>query len=542
MSIYDTLNEPQREAVFQTEGPLLILAGAGSGKTRVLTHRIAYLIEEQGVNPWNILAITFTNKAAGEMRDRVDQLVGFGSESIWVSTFHSMCVRILRRHIELLGYDTNFTIYDTDDQKTLMKDVCKLLEIDTKRFRERALMSAVSQAKNELITPEEFRLNAGGDFAQRKIADVYEEYEKQLRANNALDFDDLLFKTVQLFQTQKDVLEYYQERFRYMMVDEYQDTNTVQFELIRLLAAKYRNLCVVGDDDQSIYKFRGANIKNILNFEKVFEDAKVIKLEQNYRSTQNILNAANAVISNNVGRKAKTLWTDNDEGDKIRFRQFDTAYDEAEFIVDDIREQVDRGNGTYNDNAILYRTNAQSRIFEEKFVTANIPYKIVGGINFYARREIKDLLCYLKTIDNGKDDLAVRRVINVPKRGIGLTSINRVQDYAAAYDIGFYDALLSADAIPNIGRGLSKLESFVALIEHFKVDAKDMTLSDLMQEILDVTGYIDSLMAEGPEEAEARIENIDELRSKIATYEETCEERTGYVEWISGRGCAGCGY
>ena len=539
MSIYDTLNEPQREAVFQTEGPLLILAGAGSGKTRVLTHRIAYLIEEQGVNPWNILAITFTNKAAGEMRDRVDQLVGFGSESIWVSTFHSMCVRILRRHIELLGYDTNFTIYDTDDQKTLMKDVCKLLEIDTKRFRERALMSAVSQAKNELITPEEFRLNAGGDFAQRKIADVYEEYEKQLRANNALDFDDLLFKTVQLFQTQKDVLEYYQERFRYMMVDEYQDTNTVQFELIRLLAAKYRNLCVVGDDDQSIYKFRGANIKNILNFEKVFEDAKVIKLEQNYRSTQNILNAANAVISNNVGRKAKTLWTDNDEGDKIRFRQFDTAYDEAEFIVDDIREQVDRGNGTYNDNAILYRTNAQSRIFEEKFVTANIPYKIVGGINFYARREIKDLLCYLKTIDNGKDDLAVRRVINVPKRGIGLTSINRVQDYAAAYDIGFYDALLSADAIPNIGRGLSKLESFVALIEHFKVDAKDMTLSDLMQEILDVTGYIDSLTAEGPEEAEARIENIDELRSKIATYEETCEENNepatlnGFLEEVA---------
>ena len=539
MSIYDTLNEPQREAVFQTEGPLLILAGAGSGKTRVLTHRIAYLIEEQGVNPWNILAITFTNKAAGEMRDRVDQLVGFGSESIWVSTFHSMCVRILRRHIELLGYDTNFTIYDTDDQKTLMKDVCKLLEIDTKRFRERALMSAVSQAKNELITPEEFRLNAGGDFPQRKIADVYEEYEKQLRANNALDFDDLLFKTVQLFQTQKDVLEYYQERFRYMMVDEYQDTNTVQFELIRLLAAKYRNLCVVGDDDQSIYKFRGANIKNILNFEKVFEDAKVIKLEQNYRSTQNILNAANAVISNNVGRKAKTLWTDNDEGDKIRFRQFDTAYDEAEFIVDDIREQVDRGNGTYNDNAILYRTNAQSRIFEEKFVTANIPYKIVGGINFYARREIKDLLCYLKTIDNGKDDLAVRRVINVPKRGIGLTSINRVQDYAAAYDIGFYDALLSADAIPNIGRGLSKLESFVALIEHFKVDAKDMTLSDLMQEILDVTGYIDSLMAEGPEEAEARIENIDELRSKIATYEETCEENNepatlnGFLEEVA---------
>ena len=468
MSIYDTLNEPQREAVYYTEGPLLILAGAGSGKTRVLTHRIAYLIEEKGVNPWNILAITFTNKAAGEMRERVDRLVGFGSESIWVSTFHSMCVRILRRHISLLGYDTNFTIYDADDQKTLMKDVCKLLQIDTKIYKERALLAAVSHAKNELVTPEEFRLNAGGDFSQRKIAEVYEEYEKQLKANNALDFDDLLIKTVQLFQTQADVLEYYQERFRYIMVDEYQDTNTVQFELVRLLASKYRNLCVVGDDDQSIYKFRGANIKNILNFEQYFEDAKVIKLEQNYRSTSNILNAANAVIRNNAGRKDKTLWTDNGEGEKIQFRQFDSAYDEAEYIVDDIRKRVREKEYSYHDNVILYRTNAQSRLFEEKFVTANIPYKIVGGINFYARREIKDLLAYLKTVDNGKDDLAVRRIVNVPKRGIGLTSINRVQDYAAAYNIGFYDALRAVDLIPNIGRGASKLESFVALIEHLK--------------------------------------------------------------------------
>ncbi|MGN1166164.1 MAG: ATP-dependent helicase, partial [Lachnospiraceae bacterium] len=416
MSIYDTLNDKQQEAVYYTEGPLLILAGAGSGKTRVLTHRIAYLIDEKGVNPWNILAITFTNKAAGEMRERVDNLVGFGSESIWVSTFHSMCVRILRRHINLLGYDTNFTIYDTDDQKTLMKDVCKLLQIDTKQFRERTLLAAISHAKDELITPEEFRLQAGGDFVQLKIAQVYEEYEKQLRSNNALDFDDLLFKTVQLFQTQKEVLSYYQERFRYIMVDEYQDTNTVQFELVRLLASKYRNLCVVGDDDQSIYKFRGANIKNILNFEQFFEDAKVIKLEQNYRSTSNILNAANAVIKNNRGRKDKSLWTDNGIGNRINFRQFDTAYDEAEYIVSDIREHVNKGDCTYNDNAILYRTNAQSRMFEEKFVTANIPYKIVGGINFYSRREIKDLLAYLKTVDNGKDDLAVRRIVNVPKR------------------------------------------------------------------------------------------------------------------------------
>lgn len=539
MSIYDTLNEPQREAVYYTEGPLLILAGAGSGKTRVLTHRIAYLIEEKGVNPWNILAITFTNKAAGEMRERVDRLVGFGSESIWVSTFHSMCVRILRRHISLLGYDTNFTIYDADDQKTLMKDVCKLLQIDTKIYKERAFLAAVSHAKNELVTPEEFRLNAGGDFSQRKIAEVYEEYEKQLKANNALDFDDLLIKTVQLFQTQADVLEYYQERFRYIMVDEYQDTNTVQFELVRLLASKYRNLCVVGDDDQSIYKFRGANIKNILNFEQYFEDAKVIKLEQNYRSTSNILNAANAVIRNNAGRKDKTLWTDNGDGEKIQFRQFDSAYDEAEYIVDDIRKRVREKEYSYHDNVILYRTNAQSRMFEEKFVTANIPYKIVGGINFYARREIKDLLAYLKTVDNGKDDLAVRRIVNVPKRGIGLTSINRVQDYAAAYNIGFYDALRAVDLIPNIGRGASKLESFVALIEHFKTDAEDMSISDLLKEIIEETGYIESLQAEDMVEAETRIENIDELLSKVAAYEEDCEDRnepaslSGFLEEVA---------
>ena len=539
MSIYDTLNEQQKEAVLHTEGPLLILAGAGSGKTRVLTHRIAYLIEEKGVNPWNILAITFTNKAAGEMRERVDNLVGFGSESIWVSTFHSMCVRILRRHIDLLGFDTNFTIYDTDDQKTLMKDICKLLQIDTKLFRERSLLAAISQAKNELVTPEEFRIQAQGDFSRQKIASVYEEYEKQMRANNALDFDDLLVKAVQLFQTQADVLDYYQERFRYIMVDEYQDTNTVQFELVRLLSAKYRNLCVVGDDDQSIYKFRGANIRNILDFEQVFPDAKVIKLEQNYRSTSNILNAANAVIRHNHGRKDKTLWTDNGEGDKINVRQFDTAFDEAEYIVGDIRERVESWKAAYNDHAILYRTNAQSRMFEEKFVTANIPYKIVGGINFYARREIKDLLAYLKTIDNGRDDLAVRRIINVPKRGIGLTSINRVQEYASGREIGFYEALRAVDLIPNIGRGASKLESFVALIEHFKTDAKELTISELMQEILEETGYIESLKEEGSEEAESRIENIDELISKITAYEETCEDRdepatlNGFLEEVA---------
>ena len=520
MSIYDTLNEQQREAVYCTDGPLLILAGAGSGKTRVLTHRIAYLIEEKGVNPWNILAITFTNKAAGEMRERVDNLVGFGSESIWVSTFHSTCVRILRRHIDRLGYDTNFTIYDTDDQKTLMKDVCKLVEIDTKVYKERNLLAAISSAKNEMISAQEYALNAQGDFGKEKIAKVYQEYEKQMHANNALDFDDLLVKTVQLFETQPDVLENYQERFRYIMVDEYQDTNTVQFQLVSLLAGKYRDLCVVGDDDQSIYKFRGANIKNILNFEQEFPDATVIKLEQNYRSTGNILDAANAVISNNVGRKDKQLWTDNGEGEKIKFCQFDTGYDEAEYIADDIEREV-RNGASYNDHAILYRTNAQSRLFEERFVAQNIPYKIVGGVNFYARREIKDVLAYLKTIDNGKDDLAVRRIINVPKRGIGLTTINRIQESAASRGIGFYDALLGLDLIPGVARGAAKLEGFVALIEYFKGVAETLSLSDLLQEVIDKTGYIESLEAEGKEESETRIENIDELRSKVAVYEES---------------------
>ena len=524
MSIYDKLNEPQREAVYHTDGPLLILAGAGSGKTRVLTHRIAYLIEERNVNPWNILAITFTNKAAGEMRERVDSLVGFGSESIWVSTFHSMCVRILRRFIDRLGYDNRFTIYDTDDQKTLMKEVCKKVAIDTKVFKERSLMSAISSAKNELILPDEFELNVGGDFAKLKIAKVYREYEAQLKANNALDFDDLLVKTVQLLQTQPDVLENYQERFRYIMVDEYQDTNTVQFQLVRLLAGKYRNLCVVGDDDQSIYKFRGANIRNILDFEHEFSDACVIKLEQNYRSTGNILNAANRVIANNKGRKEKTLWTANGEGELVHLRQFDTGYDEADFIAEDIKKEV-RAGASYNDHAVLYRTNAQSRLLEEKFVAMNVPYKIVGGVNFYARREIKDLLAYLKTIDNGMDDIAVRRIINVPKRGIGLTTINRIQESAAERGLGFYETLMAPELIPGIGRSAAKLDSFAALIEYFKGLTGQMSITDLLREVIEKTGYMESLDSEDKEDAQARKENIDELINKAVAYEEAAEDR-----------------
>ena len=537
MSIYDTLNNEQREAVFHTEGPLLILAGAGSGKTRVLTHRIAYLIDEMGVNPWNILAITFTNKAAGEMRERVDRIVGFGSESIWVSTFHSTCVRILRRHIDRLGYGTNFTIYDTDDQKTLMKEVMKVLQLDPKRYKERGLIAEISSAKNEKMSPDEYELEAPGDYNRQVIARVYREYEKQLRANNALDFDDLLVKAVQLLETQPDILEYYQERFRYIMVDEYQDTNTVQFKLIQLLAKKYRNLCVVGDDDQSIYKFRGANIRNILNFEQVFQDARVIKLEQNYRSTEMILNAANGVIRNNYGRKDKTLWTANGEGEKLQFKQFDNEHDEAEYVVRDIRAHVREGIRSYQDHAVLYRTNAQSRVFEECLVAANVPYKIVGGVNFYSRKEIKDLLAYLKTIDNGVDDLAVKRIINVPKRGIGLTTVNRVQENATDRGISFYDALQTAYMIPGIGKSAGKLDSFVALIEHFKQSAKTMMVSELMQEILDYTGYLEELKEEDDIEAEARIENIEEFLGKIALYEESCEEEaptlSGFLEEVA---------
>ena len=535
MSLLDALNEPQRQAVMATDGPLLILAGAGSGKTRVLTHRTAYLIEECGVNPYNIMAITFTNKAAGEMRERIDQMVGYGSESIWVCTFHSTCVRILRRYIDRLGFGTNFTIYDSDDQKTLMKDICKRLEIDTKMYKEKMFLSAISSAKDELIDPIEYETRAAGDYVKRKQAQVYREYQQALKQNNALDFDDLIMKTVELFKLDKEVLASYQDRFRYIMVDEYQDTNTAQFELIRLLALKYQNLCVVGDDDQSIYKFRGANIYNILNFEHHFPDATVIKLEQNYRSTQNILDAANAVIANNQGRKEKRLWTDNGAGDKITFEQLDTAAEEADFVARDIARWVRKGEYQYKDCAILYRTNAQSRLFEERFITANIPYKIFGGVNFYARKEVKDLLAYLKTIDNGQDDLAVRRIINIPKRGIGAASINKVALYAQEQEISFYDALCVAEQVPGLGKAAAKIRPFVLFIQSMKAKAKLLSVADLLQEVIETTGYVRELEAEGTDEAEARIENIDELISKAVDYAEGEEAPTlnGFLENVA---------
>ena len=505
------------------------------GKTRVLTHRVAWLIEEKQVNPWNIMAITFTNKAAGEMRDRVETMLGGALGGVWVATFHSTCVRILRRYIDRIGFGTNFTIYDGDDQKTIIKEICKRFQIDTKLYRERFFMAAISAAKDELLSPDDYAKQVHGDTRKQKVAEVYREYQKQLRASNALDFDDLIFRTVELFQKDAEVLEQYQDRFRFVMVDEYQDTNTAQFKLVSLLAAKYRNLCVVGDDDQSIYRFRGANIQNILSFEEVYPDAKVIRLEQNYRSTQNILTAANEVICHNEGRKEKKLWTANGDGDKVRFRQFLNGFEEAEYVAGMISRKVGAGKWRYGDCAVLYRTNAQSRMFEEKFLFANVPYKIVGGINFYGRKEIKDVLAYLKTIENGQDDLAVRRIINVPKRGIGATTINRVQEYANTEDMSFYDALRVAGTIPGVGKSVAKLDGFVQMIQTMRSKQPYYSVKELIEDVLEQTEYRKELMSEGTEEALDRLANIDELLNKAASYAEHADNPSlgGFLEEVA---------
>ena len=543
MNILEGLNPEQEKAVKHFEGPLLILAGAGSGKTRVLTHRIAFLINEYNVRPWNILALTFTNKAAGEMRERVKSILADEADDIWVSTFHSTCVRILRRNIEALGYSRSFTIYDGDDQKTLMREIIKYLNLDPKKYKERTFMNAISSAKDELITPEEYEKMAMGDHQKELYARAYREYERRLHDANALDFDDLICKTVQLFKENNDVLEYYQNRFKYIMVDEYQDTNTAQFKLIHLLAntrgengETLHNLCVVGDDDQSIYKFRGANIKNILNFENSYPETEVIKLEENYRSTQNILDAANAVIRNNQVRKDKSLWTHHEKGDLIYLSQFDSDYDEASSIA---AKMGLKGQADYKDFAILYRTNAQSRIFEEKLVTNNIPYRIVGAVNFYQRKEIKDMLAYLRTIENGLDDISVKRIINVPKRGIGLTTIDRITSYAIEHELSFYGALQNCDYIDGIKRSSGKINSFVNLIESFKrhLQTDGYGLDDLIKEIIEETGYVRLLEEEDTEEARNRIENIEELVNKIASYIESCDEEeptlSGFLEEIA---------
>ena len=541
MSIYETLNREQQKACFQTEGPVLILAGAGSGKTRVITHRIAYLIDECEVNPWNILAITFTNKAAGEMRERVDKILGGNAQGVWISTFHSMCVRILRRHIDLMGYEPSFAIYDTDDQKTLMKEACKTLRINTKDLREREILSNISSAKNELLTPLQYREeNDGISFRKKQIGMAYEEYQRLLRKNNALDFDDLLMLTVELFHSHDEVLEMYQHRFRYIMVDEYQDTNAAQFELVRLLAGEHKNLCVVGDDDQSIYKFRGADIRNILDFEKVYPDAMVVRLEQNYRSTQNILDAANAVIKNNRTRKDKSLWTDHGQGPRIHVRTFTSAMEEASFVAQDIQDRVRADKSrSYNSFAVLYRTNAQSRLLEERFVLGSIPYNVVGGTNFYARREIKDVLAYLKTIENGRDDIAVRRIVNVPKRGIGATTLGRAAEYAAQENTSLFSVMESGDQIPGVKRAGLKLRDFAQKILEYRDYALTHTLVDLTRHVLDDSGYLDALRTSGEEDAEDRENNIDELISKIADFEQRMEEEdseatlSGFLEDVA---------
>lgn len=515
------LNDKQKEAVLHFEGPLLILAGAGSGKTRVLTHRIAYLIEEHQVPPYHILALTFTNKAANEMRERVNNIIEYGAGSIWVSTFHSTCVRILRRFIDHLGYDNAFTIYDSDDQKSLMKDICKQLNIDTKKYKERTFLNAISSAKDELKTPEQYADEVAKEYNKKIFGRVYKEYQKRLKQNNALDFDDLIMLTVQLFRQNAEILNHYQERFPFILVDEYQDTNTAQFTLLSLLASRYQNLCVVGDDDQSIYRFRGANIHNILNFEKIFPATKVIRLEQNYRSTKNILAAASGVIKHNSMRKEKTLWTTAEAGAPISYGRYDNEYEEAQGIAADIHRQVKDGM-SYSDFAILYRTNAQSRVFEEKLIYEGIPYRIIGAVNFYARKEIKDILCYLKTINNSADDIAIKRIINIPRRGIGQTTIGRISDYAFSQEMPFYEALRRVDEIPGCTRASAKIHSFVSLIEHFRIKLRGemYSLEDMTQELLDVTGYVRELEAEDTDEANGRIENIESLMNKIVQYEE----------------------
>ena len=532
---YDKLNEQQKAGVFTTEGPVLLLAGAGSGKTGVITHRIAHLIEDLHVDSYNILAITFTNKAAKEMRERVDSLVEYGAEYAWIMTFHATCVRILRRYIDRIGYDTNFTIYDSDDQKAVIKEVCKKLDVDTKVYKEKAILSQISSAKDELIGPDEMYQQSGNNYNKMRIAQIYREYQDTLKRSNAVDFDDIINLTVKLFEENKDVLDFYQERFRYIMVDEYQDTNTAQFRLVKLLADKYHNICVVGDDDQSIYKFRGANIMNILNFEQYFPEAVSIKLEQNYRSTQNILDAANSVIANNMGRKDKRLWTQSEGGDKIRFDVYENGYGEAQGIAFDITKKHEEGYD-YNDIAVLYRTNAQSRVIEEKLLENNIPYRIYGGQNFYGRKEIKDILAYLKTIDNAKDDLAVRRILNVPKRGIGATTMDRIQAYAYENEITFYEALTKAGDIPSVKKAASKIESFVSMIQVFRAKLPYYDIKKLIEDIIEQIQYIDYLLDnDTPEDVDDRKSNIDELVNKAVLYEESEDEPTlgGFLEEVA---------
>ena len=531
----NSLNKEQREAVVTTEGPLLILAGAGSGKTRVLTFRIAHLVQDKGIFPGNILAITFTNKAAKEMRERVEELVGDEARSMWISTFHSSCVRILRQDIDKLGYNKNFVIYDTSEQEKVMKECLKELNLDEKMYPVKDMLGKIGSLKDTLMDDNTYyRMNAN-DFKNRRLAEAYTLYQKKLKGNNALDFDDIIMKTVKLFRDNNDVLNYYQRKFRYILIDEYQDTNRAQYELVRLLASGHGNLCVVGDDDQSIYGWRGADIKNILEFEKDYPNVKTIKLEQNYRCTKKILDAANFVIANNEKRKQKKLWTENKSGDNIKFYRADTDREEARFIVNQVDRLVSEGY-SYRNFAVLYRTNAMSRIVEEAFVTSHLPYRVFGGLKFYDRKEVKDVLAYLKVINNPLDSISLERIVNVPKRGIGDTSVAKVKEYALERDMGLYSSMLEIEMVEGLTkRAANSLEKFISLMNYFITAKEKMKVSELINEILDKTEYIKELREENTPENESRIENLQEFYSAAIEFEETSEDKSlgGFLEKVA---------
>lgn len=536
MDLKSLLNKEQYEGATTIEGQVLILAGAGSGKTRVLTHRMAHMIDDLGILPYKILAITFTNKAAKEMKDRVKALIGERAEDMWISTFHSTCVRILRREIEKLGYKKSFTIYDTSDQKTLIKECMKALNINDKDITEQEIMSKIGKAKDNMQSPASFMREHESNFREKKIADVYEMYQKRLKENNALDFDDLIFKTVELFKQDKETLEFYQRKFQYIMVDEYQDTNKVQYELIRLLAEKYKNVCVVGDDDQCIYQWRGADIRNILDFEKDYPDAKVIKLEQNYRSKGNILDAANVVIVNNANRKSKVLRTEQESGNKIKIYRAYSDSDEGDFVATQINKIKEEENKSYKDFAILYRTNAQSRIFEESLRRKAIPYKILGGTRFYDRKEIKDMISYLKVLVNPTDSISLRRILNVPKRGIGDATVNKVVDFADDYELPLWDALSTVRNIPTLtARNCGGIEIFMEMMDKFMEMSEIMPVSTLIETILKETGYISELEKSKEIEDKSRIENLKELVSDAVDFERSSEDKSlsAYLEKVS---------
>jgi len=527
MDLKSLLNKEQYEAATTIDGPLLILAGAGSGKTRVLTHRIAHMIENLNIYPSKILAITFTNKAAGEMKERIKALVGDVVEGMWVSTFHSSCVRILRREIDKLGYDKNFTIYDTYDQKTLVKQCMEELNINDKEITDREIINTISNQKDNLISPKEFKKFSNGNYRKDKIADAYILYQKKLKTNNALDFDDLIYKTVELFKTNKEALEFYQRKFKYIMVDEYQDTNKSQYELVKLLASVHRNICVVGDDDQCIYEWRGADISNILNFEKDYKEAKVIKLEQNYRSKGNILNAANEVIKNNSQRKNKVLRTENENGNKIKVFRAYSDIDEAKFVASEMKKIIKDSDKSFNDFAVLYRTNAQSRIFEDVFMKRDIPYRLIGGLKFYDRKEIKDLMAYLKLINNPLDDISLRRIINVPKRSIGDATVKKVQEFANEMDECMYSVLLDADQILTLSqRSITSIKKFVSIMNSFIRKKDEISVSALIKEILEETGYLKELKSSKNPDDVSRVENLKELVSAAADFEKESEDKS----------------